>query len=345
MHDIGLVTLSILTTVGAFLLLLLARSLILRYIKSIVSKTPYKIDTIIFKSIRIPSIFLCLAIALFIGLEFINLPAKQHEITQKALYILIIFTVSLAIANLVSRLFKNYMDKLEIPFPSTGLFYGILKGTIICIGLIIILSFLGISIAPVLTALGVGGLAVALALRDTLENLFAGMHILLEKTVRVGDFIRLENGQEGFVEDITWRTTRIKTIQNNMIIIPNSKLSQSILLNLSLPDKKMSLNLPISVGYDSDIKRVEELLLDEAKKAISEVPDIVEDFEPIVRLNPGFGESSIDFTLTCQIKQPDKQYLVAHELRKRIFKRLKQESIEIPYPQRVVHLVKNQCNT
>ncbi|MCX8026684.1 MAG: mechanosensitive ion channel family protein [Thermodesulfovibrionales bacterium] len=339
MQDIGLVTLSLLITVASFVILLIIRSLILRQIKIIVSKTPYQIDTIILKSIKMPSIFLCLALSIFIGLEVINLPVKQHETANKVLYILIIFSVSLAIANVVSRLFKNYVDRLEIPFPSTKLFYGILKGVIIAIGLVIILSVLGISIAPVLTALGVGGLAVALALKDTLENLFAGMHILFEKTIRVGDFIRLENGQEGFVEDITWRTTRIKTVQNNMVIIPNSKLSQSIVLNLSLPDNKMSLNIPISVSYDSDIKKVEDILIDEVKKAMTEVKDIVEDFEPIVRLNPGFSESSIDFTLICQIRHPDKQYIVAHELRKRIFKRFKEEGIEIPYPQRVVHLV------
>lgn len=342
MNDIGLVTISLLVTTGTFILLLIVRSLLLRYLKRIVLKTPYDIDTIIFKSIRMPSVFLCLAISIFIGLEVINLPVKQHEMANKILYILTIFSVSLAIANIVSRLFKNYVDKLEIPFPSTGLFYGILKGVIISIGLIIILSVLGISIAPVLTALGVGGLAVALALKNTLENLFSGMHILLEKTIRVGDFIRLESGQEGFIEDITWRTTRIKTLQNNIVIIPNSKLSQSIVLNLSLPDKKMSLNIPISVSYDTDIGKVETILIDEVKKAIPEVSDIVEDFEPLVRFNPGFSESSIDFTLICQIKQPDKQYFVAHELRRRIFIRFKKEGIEIPYPQRVVHLVKQK---
>ncbi|MDO9585026.1 MAG: mechanosensitive ion channel [Syntrophales bacterium] len=107
-----------------------------------------------------------------------------------------------------------------------------------------------------MTAIGIGGLAIALALQDTLSNLFAGIHILMEKPLRVGDFVKLETGQEGFVEDIGWRTTKVRMLPNNMVIIPNSRLSQSILTNYCLPEKRLSLLIPIGVSYSSDPAKV-----------------------------------------------------------------------------------------
>jgi small-conductance mechanosensitive channel len=230
------------------------------------------------------------------------------------------------------------VQKANLPIPTTGLAYGILKGTILVLGSLIILSVLGISITPLITALGVGGLAVALALQDTLANLFAGIHILVEKSIRVGDFIRLETGQEGYVDDITWRTTRIRMLPNNMVVIPNSKLSQSIVTNYYLPEKRMSLLIPISVSYSSNPEKVERILIEETKKAVGEIPGLLGDPEPFVRFIPGFGESSLDFTLICQVKEFVDQYLAQHELRKRIFKRFGEEGIDIPFPHRTVYM-------
>jgi small-conductance mechanosensitive channel len=322
--------------------LLFVRTIAFRALKKWLSLTPLKIDLIILKSLRMPSVFWCIAGALYIGVDSAELTTRQAEIIHSTLIVLLMFSFSLALANLVGRLFKNYTDSLQIPVPSTGLFYALLKGTIIAIGLVIIMSYLGVSIAPLLTALGVGGLAVALALKDTLENLFAGIHILIEKTIRVGDFIRLENGQEGTVEDITWRTTRIRMLQNNTVIIPNSKLSQSIVLNYSLPEDKMNLQVPVSVSYNADPEKVEKILIDEANRAKGEVEGLCTDFDPVVRFNPGFGESSLDFTLVCQIDNVRVQFAVLHELRKRIFRRFKEEGIEIPFPQRVLHVKRDQ---
>jgi len=127
-------------------------------------------------------------------------------------------------------------------------------------------------------------------------------------------------------------------LPNNMVIIPNSKLAQSIVTNYYLPEKRMSLLISINVSYSSDPEKVEKILVEEAKKAVGEVPGLLGDPEPFVRFIPGFGESSLDFTLICQVKEFVDQYPVQHELRKRIFKRFKKEGIEIPFPQRTVHL-------
>jgi small-conductance mechanosensitive channel len=301
-------------------------------------RTETKLDDIIIGAFRVPSFYWCIAIGLYFGIAISELPERYINYSTKLIHIIIIFSITIAAANLAGRLFTNYVKKSSLPIPTTGLAYGILKGTIIIMGLLIILSVLGISITPLITALGVGGLAVALALQDTLANLFSGIHILMEKSIRVGDFIRLETGQEGYVEDITWRTTRVRMLPNNMVVIPNSKLAQSIVTNYYLPEKRMSLLISIGVSYAEDPEKVEAVLVEEAKKAVGQVPGLLGDPEPFVRFIPGFGDSSLDFTLICQVQEFVDQYLAQHELRKRIFKRFKQEGIDIPFPHRTVYL-------
>jgi len=123
-----------------------------------------------------------------------------------------------------------------------------------------------------------------------------------------------------------------------MVIIPNSKLSQSIVTNYYLPEKRMSLLIPVGVSYSSDPEMVEMVLVEEAKNAVGKIPGLLGDPEPFVRFIPGFGESSLDFTLICQVREFVDQYFAQHELRKRIFKRFKEEGIEIPFPHRTVYL-------
>jgi small-conductance mechanosensitive channel len=320
------------------LVLLTIRNVILRLAQKWARSTNTRMDDILVASLKAPSLFWCCAIGLYLGLKFSELPARVVQPLSTLMYVILVVSVTLALANLSGRLFRNYLQSSNLPIPTSGLAYGILKGSIYVAGFLTVLSVLGISIAPLLTALGVGGLAVALALQDTLANLFAGVHILMEKSIRVGDFIRLESGQEGFVEDITWRTTRVRMLPNNMVIIPNSTLSKSTVTNYSLPEKRMSLLVAVGVSYDCDPDRVERLLVEEAMAAAGQVPGLREEPPPFVRFIPGFGDSSLDFTLICQVDEFVDQYLAQHELRKRIFRRFRDEGIEIPFPQRTVHI-------
>ena len=318
--------------------LFVARGLAFGVLHTWARRTETKIDDLVVASLRVPSIYWCVAVGLYVGLITSELPERYIRYLGNAIHIIVILSVTVAAANLAGTVFRNYVRKSNLPVPTTGLAYGMLKGIILVIGFLIILGVLGISITPLLTALGVGGLAVALALQDTLANLFAGIHILVEKSIRVGDFVKLETGQEGYVEDITWRTTRILMLPNNMVVIPNNKLSQSIVTNYYLPEKRMSLLIPVGVSYSSDPRRVERILVEVARNAVGEIPGLLGDPEPFVRFIPGFGESSLDFTLICQVREFVDQYLAQHELRKRIFDRFKEESIEIPFPHRTIYL-------
>lgn len=318
--------------------LFLARRLAFSTLTAWAKKTDTAADDFILDSVRHPSVFWVLAIAIYITIATSGLPEKYVNYGLKALYVLITLSVTLAAANIASRLAQGALEKSSPGVAVTGLSKAVIKAVILALGFLIMLNGMGVSITPMLTALGVGGLAVALALQDSLSNLFAGMHILMERPVRVGDYIKVSTGEEGFVTDIGWRTTRIRQLANNIIIIPNNKLAQSVITNHSMPENRMSLLVKIGVSYSSDPERVEQVITDEAAKAVGEVQGLLAEPAPFVRFIPGFGDYSLDFTLICQVAEYVDQYLVQHELRKRIFKRFQQEGIEFPFPTRTVYL-------
>jgi small-conductance mechanosensitive channel len=295
-------------------------------------------DRVVVRSLRVPSLLWCLLIGLYIGLDVASLPPRPTLVILNVVYSLLVISVTAAVANLCSAMLREGLAQAHLAIPATGVSVAFVSVTIWIVGGLVLLSGLGISVTPVLTALGVGGLAVALALQDTLSNFFAGLHLLIERPIRVGDFVKLESGQEGHVVDIGWRTTRIRMPPNNMVILPNSKLTQSVVTNYSLPDPETTLLIPISVSYIAEPDLVERVLLDETHKAMGQVPGLLAEPEPSVRLIPGFGTSSLDFTLACRVRDFEDQALVQHELRKRILKRFRTEGIQLAVPQQVVQL-------
>ncbi len=336
MHNQTIIAIGI--VLAALTVLYFFRKIFFRFLYHLVSKTDSEMDDLLIKGLEGPSAILIITAAVFISIRLSELPEVYSAYAYKGMYLSLIFTVTMGIANISGRLLTTFLQKIELPISVASLLNTVAKAVVYAIGLLMMLHYLGISITPIITALGVGGLAMALALQDTLSNLFAGIHILAEHTIRVGDFIRLEGGQEGLVVDIGWRTTRIRLPQNNLVIVPNSKLSQSVVTNYYLPEQRVVLLLPVSVSYDADPDVVEKVLSDEAKKAATEVAGLLATPEPVVRFVPGFGESSLNFTLVCNVKDVLDQPPVQHELNKRIFKRFKQEGIEIPFPTRTVYV-------
>jgi small-conductance mechanosensitive channel len=256
---------------------------------------------------------------------------------SQVLLILWIISLTLVAARLAAALVKQY-GVAEGALPVTTLTQNLARLGVFTIGILILLNSLGLSITPILTALGVGGLAVALALQHTLSNLFAGFYVSLAGQVRLGDYVKLDSGEEGYVTDITWRSTTLRALPNNLIVVPNAKLAQAIVTNYHLPEKRMSLLVPVHVSYDSDPDVVERILIEEAVKGAQDIPGLLAKPAPLVRFNPGFGESSLELTLICQVSEFENQYPVQHELRKRIFRRFRQEGIDIPFPIRTVYL-------
>ncbi|MCS6903238.1 MAG: mechanosensitive ion channel family protein [Candidatus Bipolaricaulota bacterium] len=322
-------------TVGVWITGLIVRHYLFRYLHTIAAQTDWAFDDIIIKITRGPFVIWALMLGIYIALQISRLPDPVVNELGKVLLGLAILSVTLVAANILAELILRSATKAQVPTPQ--LIPNITKAVVIGLGVLVLLGTLGIQITPILTAFGIGGLAVALALQDTLSNLFAGFYTTLAKQVRVGDFIRLDSGVEGQVVDISWRTTTVRDPFNNLIVIPNTKLSQSIITNYALPEPALTLRLPVGVSYDSDPEHVERVLLEIAKGARGEVAGIEESVEPVVRFT-GFGESALEFVLVVRVKTFQDQFTVAHELRKRIFRRFREEKIEIPFPVRTVYL-------
>jgi small-conductance mechanosensitive channel len=328
--------LTILTVLTVTAALLVFRKILFGLFRRLAKRTSSEIDDLLLDGLEGPSSLLIIAIALYVSIRLSELPEAYHVYVEKGLYLSLILTVTMGLANISGRIIAFLLKKADLPISVTSLLHTVTKATVYAIGALTILNFLGVSITPIITALGVGGLAMALALQDTLSNLFAGIHILAEHTIRVGDFIKLETGQEGYVEDISWRTTRIRMLPNNMVIVPNSKLSQSVVTNYNLPERRMAILVPVSVSYDSNPDAVEQALLEVAKKTAAEVPGLLSEPEPSVRFVPGFGAYSLDFTLICHIREITDQQTVLHELHRKIFERFKNDGIHVPFPTRTI---------
>jgi small-conductance mechanosensitive channel len=311
-----------------------------RYIRRSAEKSKTRLDDILIGAIHGPILIFLILMGGWVALGAIELTPKMARFAQIGISLAIASVLILALVKIYYGILMEYGRRYEPLKPSLGILDLLGKGLIILIGVLITLDSLNISITPLLTTLGIGGLAVALAFKDTLANFFAGLYILADRPIRVGDYIKLEGGPEGYVEGVGWRSTRLRNPSDKIFIIPNSKLSESIITNYFLPEKRMPLLVNISISYDSDTRRVEKILLEEATRGASEIEGMLSDPPALVRFIPGFKDSSLDFTLICPVKEFVDQYFVQHELRHRILERFRKEGIGIPFPQRTVHLRK-----
>lgn len=274
-------------------------------------------------------------LAIHFAIQSSALPHRFTERAPEVLQILFIASLTLMFMRIAGDMVRNFGDQIPGAVPVTTLSQNLAQLAVLILGILVGLRVIGIEVTPILTALGVGGIAVALALQDTLSNLFAGFYITLARQIRPGDYIKLNNtGEEGYVTDISWRATALRNLNNNMVIVPNSKLAQSNVTNYYLPEKRMGASVQVNVAYDSDIDRVERVLLEIGMNSVGEIPGMAAEPAPAVTLDPGFAESSIGFTLGFQISEFSKQYSVRHEIRKRIVKRFREEGIAIPFPTR-----------
>jgi small-conductance mechanosensitive channel len=314
------------------------KSLAFRALHRWAGRVPTRARDILVETFRGVSTLWILILGLHLGLESSELPLRVTHYGARVLLILWVLSLTVVAARLAGNLVRYYGQQAGGGgLPVTTLTETLARLSVAVVGALILLNLLGVSITPLLTALGVGGLAVALALQDTLANLFAGFYMSLAGQVRPGDYIRLDGGQEGYVADVTWRSTTIRALNNNLIIIPNAKLAQSIVTNFHLPEKRMAISVAVSVGYGSDPDQVERVLLEEVRGAAGAVPGLRDDPAPSVRFT-GFGESALNFSVNCHINEFVDQYLVQHELRKRFLLRLRKEGIDIPFPARDVYL-------
>ncbi|MDD2310680.1 MAG: mechanosensitive ion channel family protein [Desulfuromonadaceae bacterium] len=337
---VTLFNVNMLLTAGGFLIAsavigLLMERFVLHRLESLAKYTTWGGDNIVISSLKGLTFYSCLLAGIYGALLRLPLDERAQGIAGKLILVLFLMLVTVFMMRLSAGFVLHYARKAVLPSPS--IFTNLAKVTAFAIGILIILQSLGISITPILTALGVGGLAVALAMQDTLSNIFAGLQIIATRQIRQGDYIRLDGGEEGYVTDITWRNTMIRALANNMVLIPNSKLSGAIVTNFQLPDTDMGVLVQVGVSYSSDLEKVEQVTVEVAQESLKEVQGGVKSFEPFIRYHT-FADSSINFTVILRCREYVDQYLVKHEFVKRLHSRYRDEGIEIPFPIRTVYL-------
>ncbi|MGH9749898.1 MAG: mechanosensitive ion channel family protein [Candidatus Polarisedimenticolia bacterium] len=260
---------------------------------------------------------------------------------DRALDIVLIGGFVLAFVLFTDRFASGVMDRLTPSSPvlqgARGLLMAGVRALIAGLGLLVFLDSIGISITPILASLGVGSLAVALALQETLANLVAGIYMVVDKPIEPGHFIRLPTGEEGVVIRVGWRSTWIRMPTNSVVVVPNAKLAGSNIVNHDLPDRELAVVVPVGVHYDSDLDRVERVTLEVAAEVMRSVPGGVASFQPLVRFS-GFGDSAIQFNAVLRAASFDATHLVKHQFLKRLADRFRREGIVIPYPIRTLDL-------
>jgi small-conductance mechanosensitive channel len=308
---------------GSLLVLLFVRRLFFGFIK----KSSHDYAVRILRVLRLPSLFWVIVLSLYLTVELSPTKLlKYSAVIEKVLISLLILSITSFFSNLLPELLQVYISKTNIKFPKSGIVSVIIKLVVFILGVITLLSYFGIQVAHFITTLGIAGLAVSLALQGTLSNVFSGLNLIASRQIEVGDFVRLENGEEGYVEDITWMNTVIRRRDNNLVVVPNSRLVNSIVINYGKPTPSMNITVSVVIQYSSDLEKAERLALEVAREVQKTVEGADQDFEPFVRYS-AFTEFGITLNTTLRVFNPDSQFLIRHEFIKRLKKAYEREGI------------------
>jgi len=325
-----------LVILAAALLGVLVRVTVFRWLRWLTSRNQNRYDDIIVNSLNRRVVGWMVLGALYFECEDLPWRPRTTDLAQNIVASLLIVSVTLVLVRTISQLVQTYGTTSAAGVGGTTLIRYLAAVVLLFIGSASVLGLFGISVVPAITALGIGGLAVALAFQDTLANVFSGLNLTLAGQVRVGDYVEVAAGVEGFVVDIGWRATTLRTLAGLIIFIPNKKLAEAVMTNYTR-NPGMSVELVFRVDHDCDPERVEAIVIDEMKQAAAVLPGIRQDTPAIVRFR-AFGDWALEFKAYVDILNfLDRMYL-RHELMKRLYRRLKAEQIEVPVPRQVLQV-------
>ena len=308
--------------------------------------TPTDLDTRMVRATRVP---LTLAIVVLGGYLALTLPfdlsGDQRRLVNTMASLMGLVLGVMAVASAVGNAFRWYEETVA-PRTRTNLdqrlvplFRRVASVLIYTLGALLVLDRLGVSISPLIAGLGLGGLAVALALQPTLANLFAGTYVMTEGVVTPGDYIELEGGVTGYVVDVSWRSTRLRTWGNNLVVIPNSKFAETIITNYQAPVPAVNVYLTCGVSYDSDLYLVERVCQEVMSESLEQDPDAIKEYGSYFGFD-SFGDSNVNFWLFLQARDRLASFRLRTALMQRLHSRLGKEGIVINYPVRTLQFPK-----
>lgn len=320
-------------TLGLFL-----KRVLFKGVKKVTTKTKTQLDDIFIHAIDLPLTLLIFSSGAML-LERIYPFAPEAELTNYFVVgfkVVTIVAVILFVDRIFNGLIKGYSNKIEILQSSGTVARGLVRILVIGLGALILLDSFGVSITPIIASLGIGSLAVALALQPTLENFFAGIQLIIDRPIKVGHFVKLESGEQGYVHKIGWRSTWIRMLPNNVVVMPNKLLVTAKVTNYYYPSKELAVLVQVGVHYESDLEHVERVTIEVGREVMQDLECGIKEFDPFIRYHT-FDDFSINFTVILRGKEFVDNYLIKHEFIKRLHKRYAKEGIVVPYPIRAIN--------
>lgn len=300
-----------------------------------------KIKSIFLNALKGLPISMCLIIGLYWIVNTADyLPDGLVRIFSYLLFIVVVITLTRVVEKTLSG-FISWKFSESGDISQSSLLNTLFKILVYASSALIILQELGISIAPIVTAMGVGGMAIAFGVQESVANIFSGLHLIVTKQVKINDYIKLGSGAEGRVTDINLRYTTITpAAEGSVIIIPNKDIAGAVMTNFSRPRKDVGIVINMGVGYESDLDLVERVTLEVAR----DIQQQFDDYDPNDASSPlhpavlyqEFADSSINFWAVLHASVYTKQLKIKHEFIKAITKRYREENINIPFPIRTV---------
>lgn len=320
-----------LIVISSVILAQIVHFILVNYVRRLAARTKTDIDDIIVNILSKPVYVLIVFTGVYLALKSVSQLAPYFLYIDGTFFVFIVLALALIISQILRIVLSFWLRAQKQLEKMPKLLSNLVAIFIYLVAFLMILEHFNIEITPIIAAYGLGALAIALALQNTLSNLFAGLHIVSDRPINFGDFIEVEGGVSGFVEDIGWRSTRVRTLPNTLVIIPNSKLAESIITNYSLPVPEMSVVIQCGVDYGSDLEKVERVTIDVAKQVQETVSGAKKNFQPLIRYHT-FDESNINFSIILRVEEPAAKYVVMHEFIKALKKRYDEEEIEISWP-------------
>lgn len=311
---------------------LLVRQWLLRQLTKMAGGNPKSFPALLRDDLATPTMLWCLVITVDILLGVAEFSPRLERQGHILVVSFLILSLTMVASSAVLRAVQVYGERHSVPFAVAGLSRTLLRALVYGVGLSILLAFLGISITPIWTALGVGGLAVALALQDTLANLFAGVHILIERPISVGDFVRLSAEEEGMVSDIGWRTTRLVTGTNSTVVIPNKTITATNLVNYSLPSDEVGVWVPVMMGLDADVEKAAAI----AVAAARETEGVLKEPAPVFTVDPGITPTHLQYRLSFRVARQTVGGIVKTQVVQRVLAGFRQQGIPLPEARRTI---------
>lgn len=325
---------ALLIIVFAIILAKVVKFFIVSVAPHLVSKTETTLDDEMIKAINGPLQVFVVALGFYMAFAALNdLPVIISNNLGMILTVVLIYIAAYLVANIATALINWYkndiaphtdsdLDDVLMPFLSKAA--GV---TVFILATLMAISAMGIEITPLLATVGVGGIAVALAAQELLSNLFGAISILGDRPYKVGDRIEMDDGLSGDVTEIGLRSTRVKTVDGRIIVIPNADISKSMIINYSQPDPKMRYDIKVGISYDSDVEKASKILLEIANGT----EGVMKEPAPQVYVKD-LGNFSVNMLMQVWMKDYKLNWEVPDKIYRETLKRFAAEKIDIPYP-------------